>query len=80
MTYLLPNYMHPDLMKAQGSELEPIQFNFYINDFHLSIKQTPLYTYADDNTLAYFSKSIPDLVNILEKEPELPDHGWKTMK
>ena len=27
-----------------------------------------LYNYADDNTLAYFSKSMPDLVNILEIE------------
>ncbi len=52
----------------QGSVLGPILFNFYINDLFLFIKQATLYNYADDNTLVYFSKSMPDLVNILEKE------------
>ena len=45
-----------------------VLFNFYINDLFLFIKQATLHNYADDNTLAYFSKSMPDLVNTLEKE------------
>ena len=29
-----------------------------------------MYNYADDNTLAFFSKSLPDLVRILENEAD----------
>ena len=32
------------------------------------VKQVTLYHYGDDNILACFSRSMPDLVNILEKE------------
>ena len=35
---------------------------------HFFIKQATLYNYADDNTLACFSKTMPDLVDVLEKE------------
>ena len=34
----------------------------------LFIKQATLYNYADDNTLASFSKAMSDLVGIVEKE------------
>ena len=52
----------------QGSVLGPILFNFYINGLFLFITQATLHNYADDNTLIYFSKSMPDLVNTLEQE------------
>ena len=52
----------------QGSVLGPILFNFYINDLFFFIKQATMYNYADDNTLAFFSKSLPDLVKVLENE------------
>ena len=54
----------------QGSILGPILLNFYINDLFSFIKQATMYNYADDNTLAFFSKSLPDLVNILENEAD----------
>ena len=49
--------MHMGLMRMH---------NFYINDLFLFIMQATLHNYADDNTLAYFSKCLPDLVSTLE--------------
>ena len=54
----------------QGSVLGPIIFNFYMNDLFSFIKQATMYNYADDNMLAFFSKSLPDLVKVLENETD----------
>ena len=54
----------------QGSVLGPILFNFYISDLFFFIKQATMYNYADDNTLAFFSRSLPDLVKVLENETD----------
>ena len=54
----------------QGSALGPILFSFYINDLFSFIKQATMYNCADDNTLAFFYKSLPDLVNVLENEAD----------
>ena len=52
----------------QGSTLGPILFSFYINDLLLFVKTAEVYNYADDNTSVHFSKTLPDLVKILEEE------------
>ena len=52
----------------QGSILGPILFNFYINDLFHFIKEASLVNYADDNTLTYFSNSLPQLIDVLGKE------------
>ena len=46
----------------------PILFNFYINDSFHFIKEASLVNYADDNTLTYFSNSLPQLIDLLETE------------
>ena len=54
-----------------GSILGPILFNLFINDLTYFIKQSDLFNYADDNTNSAFSKSIPDLIKVLETESEI---------
>ena len=54
----------------QGSVLGPMLFNLFVNDLFSFIRQATMYNYADDNTLAFFSKSLPDLVKVLENEAD----------
>ena len=52
----------------QGSVLDPILFNFYINDLFLFSKEATLYNCAADNTLSFFSKTYSNLIGVLERE------------
>ena len=46
----------------------PLLFNIFIND--ILYERLNMYNYADDNTLAEISKSLPDLITRLEKSTE----------
>ena len=58
----------PFNISFQESQIGPIIFNFCINDLFFFIKQATLYNYADDNTLAFYSRSLLELVKVLEEE------------
>ena len=56
----------------QGSVLGPIICNLYINDLFFFIKLATINNYADDNTLACFSESLPELVRVWKRKQATP--------
>ena len=54
----------------QGSEVGPVSFNAFFNDFFFFIKHATVHNFADDNTLSSFAKTFEKLKKILESESE----------
>ena len=52
----------------QGSILEPLLFNIFINDLVGFVKEFSLYNFADDNTITAFKKDITLLKETLQNE------------
>ena len=46
---------------SQGSILEPLLFNIFMNDLFLFIEKCRLYNYADDNSLDWSSENLADV-------------------
>ena len=55
----------------QGSMLGSILYNLLFNDFFYFILLATAHNFADDNTLACFSKTIQELIGSLEPECEV---------
>ena len=55
----------------QGSILDPILYNSFFNDFFYFILLATAHNFADDSTLACFSKTIQELIGSLESECEV---------
>ena len=54
----------------QGSVLGPILFNIFLSDLFLVISNTDFSSYADDNTIYDFDKSIDEVISSLQESAE----------
>ena len=52
----------------QGSILDPVLFNVFINDIFHFVQDSTSYNYADDNTLSYSDTNINTVVKTLEND------------
>ena len=55
---------------SQGSFLELLLFNIFINDY-IGFKSSSLYNFADDNTITAFEKDITLLKETPQNEAEI---------
>ena len=55
---------------SQGSFLELLLFNIFINDY-IGFKNSSLYNFADDNTITAFEKDITLLKETPQNEAEI---------
>ena len=64
----------------QGSILGQIFFNLSINNLSFFVSKVSLYNFTDDNTLSAFAKTILELIDVLQSEPEIVLDWFKNNK
>ena len=74
------NYQKIISRVPQGSILGQIFFNLSINNLSFFVSKVSLYNFTDDNTLSAFAKTILELIDVLQSEPEIVLDWFKNNK
>ena len=61
----------------QGSILGPLLFNIFLNDLLLSMRESDLCNFADDNTLYAIAKTLSEVLRILEIDTQEIIHWFE---
>ena len=64
----------------QGSIMGPLIFNVFMNDIYLSIVNTNLYNYADDNSMAAIGRTKLEVIQCLKLDAEIAIQWFKDNK
>ena len=74
------NYQKIISRVPQGSILGQIFFNLSINNLSFFVSKVSLYNFTGDNTLSAFAKTILELIDVLQSEPEIVLDWFKNNK
>ena len=64
----------------QGSIVDPLLFDFSINDHFFFIESSSIHNFTDDNTLFAWANAISDLINKLESDSNIAVEWFKINK
>ena len=73
----ISNFENIITVVPQGSIVDPLLFDFSINDHFFFIESSSIHNFTDDNTLSAWEKTISDLMNKLKSDSNIAIEWFK---